>query len=92
MTPDARSNHLDPADPFVEDDVDFDDPIERAAIAMHRLTFEVAPEVAGRFAPSGEPALAYTWARLRPPERQRFRRMADVIVRAHETPRGEYVL
>lgn len=93
MTPDARErNYRDPVDPFADGDVDLDDPLERASIAMHRLVFETAPDVAGKFTGTGEQELVYTWAALPAGERRRYRLMADVVVRAHRTPRGDFLL
>lgn len=90
MTPVGRdSNYRDPADPFTIDDVDLTDPLERAAIALHRTTFEVAAEVAGHFTGPGEHALAYSWAAQEPTTRRRYRVIADVVVQAHATPRGD---
>lgn len=78
-----ETNYRDPVEPFTADDVDFDDPLERAAIALERLEYTLPPEVLSHFARSLQHELAYTWARLEPGQRQRHRKRAAAIIGAH---------
>lgn len=77
-------NYRDPVALEVEHKVDFEDPLERAAIAMHRSTFEVCADVAGALTSEhGRQGLRFTWLRLEAVDRQRWRRRADLVVQAH---------
>lgn len=78
-------NYRDPVALEVEHKVDFEDPLERAAIAMHRCTFEVAADVAGALTSEhGRDELRATWLRLEAVDRQRWRRHADLVVQSHD--------
>lgn len=61
--------------------VDLDDGLERAAIAMHRMTFAVPEEVAGMFG-SRAAELVFTWTRLEPAQRHLWRRRAVAVLEA----------
>lgn len=83
-----ETNYRDPVEPFTIDDVDFDDALERAAIAAQRMTFASPAEAASLFARSQRPALAYTWAAIDAPLRQLWRQRADVVLAAHADTAG----
>lgn len=85
MTPVGRAtNYSDPPDLSL-DVVDFDDPLELAAIALHRFGFATPDEVASMLTGEhGRDELAHTWTRLEPADRQLARRRADVVVVALE--------
>jgi hypothetical protein len=70
-----------------EDAVDFDDPLERAAMVLQRMTFATPEEAASLIGGEhGRRELAYTWARLEPATRRLYRLRADVALGAY---RGE---
>jgi hypothetical protein len=61
--------------------VDFDDPLECAAIAAHRMTFATPEDVGGMLTgPHGRDELACTWLRLEAHERHLWRRRAAIIL------------
>lgn len=90
MTP-RENNYRDPAALTHEDHVDLDDGLERAAIALHRMSFAPPEEVAGMLTSSRD-ALCDTWLAQHPSNRQLYRRRADVALRAGATTDGETVL
>lgn len=81
----GRDNHYrDPVELAERGIVDFEDPLERAAIAAHRLSFATPAEVVSLLTgEEGREALRYTWLRLLPTDRQFHRHRADVITQAH---------
>lgn len=77
--------YQDPPALALEDHVDFEDPLERAAIVLHRMTFDTPEEAATLFAsPSGRDELTYTWRRLDPASRRLYRLRADVVTDVHD--------
>jgi hypothetical protein len=81
MTPgNGRSRNYRDAESMLNGDVDLDDPLERAAIAVHVLKAATPDDVAALFT-RGRGELAERWRVLEPADRQLARRRADVIVR-----------
>lgn len=80
----------DPCTPFRPEDVDLDDPIERAAIAMSLLTWNTPENVPGLFATS-ESMIRASWAgpetvdsvRWGSSERSWYRRRVVAVLRAY---------
>lgn len=84
-----ETNYRDLVEPFTADDVDFTDPLERAAIAAQRMTFTSPAEASSLFAPSQQAELAYTWTRIEATMRQLWRKRAAVILAAHAGEAGQ---
>jgi hypothetical protein len=80
--PQAEPRTFQDADAIRDGRVDFADPLERAAIAMHRMTFATPEDVASLLngGDHRRDELAYTWRRLAPHERHLWRRRAAVIL------------
>lgn len=81
-------NYRDPVELDLNGEVNLDDPLERAAIAAHRMTFATPEDVASDFG-RAQGRLMDTWLALEPATRQLWRRRADVTIRAHNGKGGK---
>ena len=78
----------DPTDPYTAEAVAFDDPVERAAIALHLLDFHVPETALPRFT-RDEDMVRQSWTSSHPDNdfafkrRHVMRRRVDVILRAY---------
>lgn len=75
--------YQDPAD-FAELGPNLEDPLERAAIALHRLSFETPDGVASLLNVHREAELAKTWAAHDAATRVLFRKRAEVAQAARD--------
>jgi hypothetical protein len=73
-------NYRDPAG-LATITLDWDDDVERVAIAAHFLTWNTPEAVASMVGtPTSRSAMADVWAAIRPPERQLLRRRAAILI------------
>lgn len=71
-------------DPKTELD-ELNDPLERAAILLHRFTFATVPDAVSLFSsPSGRDELVYSWRAQDQATRQLYRRRADAVLAIHD--------
>lgn len=77
----ARRRNFHAGDGIPDNALDFDDPVDRLAAIMDRLTF-APPDGAAAMStsPFGQTGLAHTWSRLAPERQQLLRRRAGVAL------------
>lgn len=79
-----ENGYQDPPALELEGHVSLEDPLERTAIVLHRMTFATPEDAAGLFSsPSGRDELTYSWRRLDQPTRRLYRLRADVALDVH---------
>lgn len=81
-----HTNYQDPPE-LARGVVAYDDPIERAGLLAHRMTFSTpADAVSDLSSPSGRERMKVAWLALAPARRQLWRRRADETAQAYLTP------